>query len=114
MPWFDNSFKADQGYYVDQILPTAKARVKAPGSGGNTANNQPLEAVAFTARVGGVLYLAYCVPTKTVPCAHIALWRDSSAKRARRPRIGDRACLTRRDRGEVRPVTCRSPGTTPR
>jgi hypothetical protein len=77
--WFDNSFKADQGYYVDQILPSAKARVKAPGSGGNTANNQPLEAVAFTARVGGGLYLAYCVPTKTVPCAHIALWRDGSS-----------------------------------
>jgi len=78
--WFDGSFKADQGYYVDQILPSAKARVKAPGSGGNTANNQPLEAVAFTARVGGGLYLAYCVPTKTVPCAHIALWRNGSAK----------------------------------
>ncbi len=77
--WFDGSFKADQGYYVDQILPSAKARVKAPGSGGNTANNQPLEAVAFTARVGGGLYLAYCVPTKTVPCAHIALWRDGSS-----------------------------------
>jgi hypothetical protein len=78
--WFDGSFKADQGYYVDQILPSAKARVKAPGSGGNTANNQPHEAVAFTARVGGGLYLAYCVPTKTIPCAHIALWRDGAAK----------------------------------
>ena len=78
--WFDNSFKADQGYYVDQILPSAKARVKAPGSGGNTANNQPLEAVAFTARVGGGLYLAYCVPSKTVLCARIALWRDGATK----------------------------------
>lgn len=76
--WFDNSFKADQGYYVDQIVP-AKGRTKAPGSGGNLANNQPLEAVAFTARVGGGLFLAYCVPTKAVPCAHIALWRAGSA-----------------------------------
>ena len=78
--WFDNSFKADQGYYVDQILPSAKTRVKAPGSGGRRANNQPLEAVAFTARAGGGLYLAYCVPTKTVECAHVALWRDGAAK----------------------------------
>jgi hypothetical protein len=78
--WFDNSFHADQGYYVDQILPSAKTRVKAPGSGGKTANNQPLEAVAFTARVGGGLYLAYCVPTKTVECAHVALWRDGATK----------------------------------
>ena len=76
--WFDNSFKSDQGYYVDQILPSAKTRVKAPGSGNAAQNNQPLEAVALAARVGGGLYLAYCVPTKTVQCAHIALWRDGS------------------------------------
>ena len=76
--WFDGSFKSDQGYYVDQIVP-AKGRTKAPGSGGNLASNQPLEAVAFAERVGGGLYLAYCVPTKTVPCAHIALWRVGSA-----------------------------------
>lgn len=78
--WYDNSFKADQGYYVDQIVPV-KGRTKAPGSGsGSLQNNQPLEAVAFTARVGGGLYLAYCVPTKTLPCGHIVLWRDGSGK----------------------------------
>ncbi|HUZ56124.1 MAG TPA: hypothetical protein VMU94_26815 [Streptosporangiaceae bacterium] len=77
--WFDNSFKGDQGYYADRILPTPKARVKAPGSGGNLANNQPLEAVAFTNRVGGGVYVAYCVPSKTVECTRIALWRVGSA-----------------------------------
>ncbi len=76
--WFNGSFKSSQGYYVNQIVP-AKGRTKAPGSGGLLANNQPLEAVAFTARAGGGLYLAYCVPTKTVPCAHIALWRAGSS-----------------------------------
>lgn len=78
--WYENSFKSDQGYYVDQILPSAKPRVKAPGSGNAAQNNQPLEAVAFAARAGGGLYLAYCVPTKTAPCVHIALWRDGSTK----------------------------------
>ena len=77
--WFDNSFKGDQGYYAARILPTPTPRVKAPGSGGNLANNQPLEAVAFTSRVGGGVYLAYCVPSKTVLCTHIDLWRVGSA-----------------------------------
>jgi hypothetical protein len=51
------------------------------GSGGKSlANNHPLQVVAFAARAGGGLYLAYCVPTKTVPCAHVALWRAGAAK----------------------------------
>jgi hypothetical protein len=77
--WYDNSFKSTQGYYVDQIVPV-KGRAKAPGSGGGPQNNQPLEAVAFAVRAGGGLYLAYCVPNRTVPCAHIALWRVGSGK----------------------------------
>ncbi len=78
--WFDASFASSQGYYIAQILPLPKARVKAPGSGGkNVAENQPLESVAFAARFGGGLYLAYCVPTKTLPCGHIAFWRAGSA-----------------------------------
>ena len=79
--WFTSSGQANQGYWVDQILPTSKGKVKAPGSGGkNLGNNQPLEAVAFTARVGGGEYLAYCVPTKILLCGHIALWRVGAAK----------------------------------
>ena len=78
--WFDGSFDTKQGYYIAQVLPSATARVRAPASGaGSLANNQPLEAVALAARVGGGVYLAYCVPTKTVPCAHIALWKVGSA-----------------------------------
>jgi hypothetical protein len=79
--WFDASFATSQGYYVARILPSAQAKVKAPLSGGKTvANNQPLQAVAFAARVGGGEYLAYCVPTKTVECAHIALWKAGTSK----------------------------------
>jgi hypothetical protein len=79
--WFDASFATSQGYYVARILPSAQAKVKAPLSGGKTfANNQPLQAVAFAARLGGGEYLAYCVPTKTVECAHVALWKAGTRK----------------------------------
>jgi hypothetical protein len=79
--WFTGSFKSDQGYWVARILPTKAAKAKAPGSGGaSVASNQPLQSVAFAARAGGGDYLAYCVPAKTVPCAHIALWRVSARK----------------------------------
>jgi len=79
--WFNASGASSQGYYVARILPSVTAKVKAPDSGGKTvANNQPLESVAFTARSGGGGYLAYCVPTKTVECAHVALWKVGSAK----------------------------------
>ena len=77
--WFNATFAASQGYYVVQILPSVTAKVKAPASGGKTvANNQPLQSVAFAARVGGGVYLAYCVPGKTVPCTHIVLWKAGS------------------------------------
>jgi len=79
--WFNGSFASSQGYYVTRLLPSVTAKVKAPGSGGGKlANNQPFESVAFTARSGGGGYLAYCVPTKTVECGHVALWKAGSAK----------------------------------
>lgn len=78
--WFNESGKANQGYYVDQILPTTKAKMKAPGSGGSFGNNQPFQYVAFTSRVGGGEYLAYCTPSKTVLCAHVNLWKAGSSK----------------------------------
>jgi hypothetical protein len=79
--WFDGSFDAKQGYYAVQIVPSVGAKLKAPGSGGKTlANNQPLESVALAARTGGGVYLAYCVPSKTVQCTHVALWKVGSAR----------------------------------
>jgi hypothetical protein len=79
--WFSSSSHSDQGYWVDQILPSKTAPVKAPGSGGGTlSDNQPLGAVGFAARIGGGTYLTYCVATKTQRCDHIALWKAGSAR----------------------------------
>lgn len=84
--WFASSSHSDQGYWVDQILPSKKAPVKAPGSGaGNLSNNQPLGAVGFAARAGGGTYLTYCVATKTQRCDHIALWKVGSSRTIRVP-----------------------------
>lgn len=78
--WFTAN-ESDQGYWVDQIQPTQVAKHKAPGSGAlSLANNQPFGSVAFTARAGGGLYLAYCVATKAVPCDHVALWKVGATK----------------------------------
>jgi hypothetical protein len=78
--WFNESGLASQGYYVKRLIPTAGI-VRAPSSGGkNFANNQPLEAVALTARAGGGVYLAYCVPSKTIECTHVALWKAGAKK----------------------------------
>lgn len=78
--WFNASGAASQGYWVDKIVPSA-AKVKAPGSGSGTlSENEPFEAVAFTSRVGGGEYLAYCVPTKLIRCAHIDLWKAGATK----------------------------------
>ena len=79
--WFSESFASDQGYWVAKLTPTQAAKVKAPASGGaSLANNHPLQSVAFAARATGGGYLAYCVPTATIPCAHIALWKVGSGK----------------------------------
>jgi len=78
--WFTESFASDQGYWVDKITPTQVAKVKAPGSGGpSLANNQPFQSVAFAAGAKGGGYLAYCVPTTTITCAHITLWKVGAA-----------------------------------
>jgi len=79
--WFTESLASDQGYWVAKLLPAQAAKVKAPGSGGTgLANNHPLQSVAFAARAGGGEYLAYCVPSQTIGCAHIALWKAGASK----------------------------------
>jgi hypothetical protein len=79
--WFTESFASDQGYWVDKITPTQVAKTEAPGSGSpSLANNQPHQSVAFAAGAKGGGYLAYCVPTATITCAHIALWKVGAAK----------------------------------
>jgi hypothetical protein len=79
--WFNSSGTATMGYWADKIFTGAKGMVKAPGSGGTNLNNsQPLQPVALATRAGGGEYLAYCVPTKTITCAHIALWRAGATK----------------------------------
>ena len=78
--WFTESFASDQGYWVDKITPAQAAKTEAPGSGSpSLANNQPLQSVAFAAGAKGGGYLAYCVPTASIPCAHIALWKAGAA-----------------------------------
>ena len=65
---------------MDKITPTQVAKTEAPGSGSpSLANNQPLQSVAFAAGAKGGGYLAYCVPTTTITCAHIALWKVGAA-----------------------------------
>jgi hypothetical protein len=80
--WFTESGASDQGYWVAKLLPAQAAKVKAPGSGGTgLANNQPFKSAAFAARAGGGEYLAYCVPSTTIECAHnIALWKVGAGK----------------------------------
>jgi hypothetical protein len=70
-----------QGYYVTQILPTQGPGVEAPSSGATAARtNQPLEPVALAARIGGGVYMAYCVVSSREPCDHIDLWRVGSPR----------------------------------
>src|SRR5215469_13272585 len=73
--WFD------QGYWARQILPSAGPVKKAPHSGAATGpDNEPRQSVAFAARQGGGLYLAYCAPSSVLPCARINLWRAGSSR----------------------------------
>jgi hypothetical protein len=79
--WFNSSGTATMGYWVDNISTGAPGLRKAPGSGGKGLNNsQPLQPTALAARAGGGIYLAYCVPTKTLTCGHVALWRAGATK----------------------------------
>ena len=71
----------NQGYFVTQILPTQGPSMKAPSSSTTAAqNNQPLEQVALTARIGGGVYMAYCVASSKEPCDHIDLWQVGTSK----------------------------------
>ena len=79
--WFTASAASDQAYWVDKITPAQAAKTEAPGSGSTAgANNQPHQSVAFAAGAKGGGYLAYCVATSTIGCAHIALWKVGAAK----------------------------------
>lgn len=72
---------AKMGYFVARILPTAGPLMEAPDSKASAAkNNQPLEPVALAARVGGGVYMAYCVANSSQPCVHIDLWKVGAAK----------------------------------
>jgi len=55
--------------------------------------------VKYDPQPGGI-YLAYCVPTKTLTCAHVALWRAGAAKAMQVP--GSASVTARlRDRPEM-------------
>ena len=76
--WYEGSNTA-QGYWVRKLLPNVGPAVMAPHSKDvNLPDNEPFNAVALAARVGGGVYLAYCVPSKTLQCAHIDLWKVGS------------------------------------
>jgi len=79
--WFNSSFNAKMGYWVAQIWPKQGPKIEAPGSHSTALNNnQPLQPVALVAHPGGGSYLAFCVTTKGLRCAHVALWRVGAAK----------------------------------
>lgn len=70
-----------QGYFVARILPSVGPLMEAPASNATAAhNNQPLEPVALAARVGGGVYMAYCVSNSSQLCARIDLWKVGSPK----------------------------------
>jgi hypothetical protein len=88
MAWYQK-FGSKPGYYVQRILPTPGPLLKAPGSGTSTsADNEPLQQVAFVARPHGGVFLAYCAPTKIRPCAHVDLWRVGSSRAMTVPHSG--------------------------
>jgi hypothetical protein len=69
-------------YWAERLLPGREARAKAPGSGGaGLASSRPSQPAALAAPAYGTPDLAYCVPTTSVSCAHIALW-DVGARQA--------------------------------
>jgi hypothetical protein len=79
--WFQAFEK--QAYWVEQILPSQGAPVEAPSSATHITpfeNNQPDEPVALAARIGGGVYMAYCVANSREPCDHIDLWKVGSSR----------------------------------
>ncbi len=70
-----------QGYWVDQLLPSQGPAIEAPGSAASAAhNNQPLEPVALAARIGGGVYMAYCIADSREPCAHVDMWKVGTSR----------------------------------
>jgi hypothetical protein len=63
------------GYYVQQVLPSQGQPMKAPLSHVSTLDNEPRQATALVARNQGGVYLAYCVNSQTRACAHVDLWK---------------------------------------
>jgi hypothetical protein len=62
-------------------FPSQPPGSEAPGSGATALkNNQPLEPVALTARVGGGVFMAYCTTSSSQQCAHVDLWKVGSSK----------------------------------
>ncbi|BEP14896.1 hypothetical protein acdb102_32070 [Acidothermaceae bacterium B102] len=78
-------FESNQGYWVQQILPTVGAPVRAPSSFNANQINSPNQQVAMVARPSGGVYLAYCEPIATAACAKVGLWKVGSAKAATVP-----------------------------
>ena len=83
--WWRWTDAATQGYYVEKILPSQGSPLKAPNSGNKDQLNSPTQRVALAARKGGGVYMAYCSPTKTKPCAHVSLWKVGAGKAATVP-----------------------------
>jgi hypothetical protein len=75
---FSNPSSLD-GYYVQQVLPSVQPPKKAPSSHNGNVDNEPRQAVALVARPQGGLFLAYCSPSNTKPCAHVDLWKVGSS-----------------------------------
>ena len=70
--------QSQDGYYVQQVLPTKGQPMKAPASHVNNIDNEPRQAVALAARNQGGVYVAYCAPSQTKTCAHVDLWKVGS------------------------------------
>jgi hypothetical protein len=72
--WFQE-FGSNQGYWAQQILPTAGTPMRAPASFNANQDNHPVQQTAMVARPGGGVYLAYCEATASAICAKVGLWR---------------------------------------
>ncbi|HTY72626.1 MAG TPA: hypothetical protein VMI11_09415 [Actinomycetes bacterium] len=82
--WYEGS-NTQPGYWIRQILtpqgtPKLGTPMLAPHSKDtNLPDNEPHGPIGLAARTGGGVYLAYCVPTKALACAHIDLWKVGSS-----------------------------------
>ena len=79
--WYQSFVR--QAFWVERILPAQGPPIAAPNSAAHITpfeSNQPEEPVALAARLGGGVYMAYCVASSSEPCAHIDLWKVGTAK----------------------------------